>query len=91
MTSEEYELDKETIAEAALKLRKHRNQYAKDKARGEVQIRIRPSVAKELKSYYEEYVFTCQANQFIPVEFNEFIIQYAVRGFLNWREKNKGR
>ena len=84
-------IDEEQIAIAAAKLRFNRNRYSYDKSRGTYQMRMKPSVVNKLRGYYDEYLQTCQQNLFPTVEFNEWVIQYAERGWLQCREKIKGK
>jgi len=68
-----------------------KRQYMRKRQRGVHQLTIKPSVVNKLKGYYDEYVMTCQQNQYPVVEFHSFITDFCEIGFLNWRFKTKGK
>jgi len=68
-----------------------KREYIRKRKRFEHHFTIKPAVYNKLKGYYEEYVMTCQQNQYPVVEFHSFITDFCEIGFLNWRFKTKSR
>ncbi len=87
----EYEVDETKVAEAVARRRETRLRYRRERERGMHQIRIKPKDTIRIKAYYEEYITTCQQNQYPTVHLNDFIVQFCELGFFAWRNRNKGK
>ena len=68
------------------------SKYQKERKKGGmVTLQIKPSDVSKLKNYYDEYVMTCQQNQYAVVDFHHFVLQFCEIGFFSWRDRNKGK
>lgn len=63
--------------------------YMKGRKNNQFNLTIKPSNHNMLRTYYNEYVETCQLNHYIPIKFNEFIVSFAAIGFQTWKDKHK--
>lgn len=48
---------------------------------------LNPSVANELRGYYDEYAMHCQQSHHIPVKFQLWVIEMTKVGYYAWRDK----
>jgi len=79
------------VAEQTVRRRESRLRQMRDRQRGVYQMRIKPSKVNELKVYYDEYLQMVQQDQYPIVGFNDWIISYTIKGWLNCRSKIKGK
>ena len=79
------------VAEQVVRRRESKTRYQRDAERGVYQMRIKPSVVKELKGYYDEYLQMAQQDQYPIVGFQDWIISYTIKGWLNCRSRIKGK
>ena len=79
------------VAEQTVRRRESRLRQMRDRQRGVYQMRIKPSKVNELKVYYDEYLQVVQQDQYPIVGFNDWIISYTIKGWLNCRSKIKGK
>ena len=79
------------VAEQTVRRRESRLRQMRDRQRGVYQMRIKPSKVNELRGYYDEYLQMAQQDQYPIVGFQDWIISYTIKGWLNCRSKIKGK
>ena len=72
-------------------VREYHRKYMKEWAKKARDFNIKPTTNAKFKHYYDEYKTIKQQEGEPAVRFQEFILQYCEIGYLNWRDKVKGK